>query len=291
MTIEDALRQALVEAPQGRVTFPRDLRGFPDTTHGGAVAALFYRTTTPRAPVHLRMSLLRGVPTETPLRLTTGSVGTEARLALAQDDRPVAEATLSRAAVPAVDPTPVFATWRAGRVAQGELPGTNTCLACGGLNPLGLQVRFAFDDRFLWREYSPRETYRAADGSLHPALATIMLDELGWWLGALAQQECGVTTEVAISVYERLPFAPLLVIGDRAAARADDDDPRGRYSRVGGLLLTPAGDLLAAADVRFAGSRAYTKRLLQPFLEATDSESLFRLFPSARTLTAADRAP
>lgn len=236
------------------------------------------------------MNLLRGVPTETPLRLTTASVGAEARLALAHEDRPLAEATLSRERVPAVDSAPLLAAWRAGHAAQGEIPGTDTCLACGGQNPLGLQVRFCFDDRFLWREYTPREVYRAADGSLHPALATIMLDELGWWLGALAQQECGVTTEVTVSVFRRLPFAPLLVIGDRAAVRLDDD-PRGRYCRAGGLLLTREGELLAAADVRFAGSRAYTKRLLPAFLETTEPEALFRLFPSARSLSASQPTP
>src|SRR5262245_32655116 len=53
MTIEDALRQTLAEATQGRVAFPRDLQGFPGTVHGGAVAALFYRVTTPRPPARV----------------------------------------------------------------------------------------------------------------------------------------------------------------------------------------------------------------------------------------------
>lgn len=280
MTIEKALRTALVEAPRGRISFPRDFHGFPGTVHGGAVAALFYRLTLPQPPVHLRMDLLRSVPTDTPLRLTTGSSRHEARLALAQDDRRLAEATLSRERVPEIDAGLVRTIWVRRRDPQGEVPGTSTCLACGSRNPLGLGVRFLFNDHLLWREYTPREGHRATDGSAHPALATIMLDELGWWLGALSQAECGVTTQVTITLYRRLPFEPLLVVGDRDTVRPDAD-PRGRYCHASGYLFTADGELLAAAEVRFAGSRAYTRRLLQPFLETTDLETLTRLFPSA----------
>jgi hypothetical protein len=284
VTVEEALRIALTDAGQGRVAFPRDFQGFPGTVHGGAVAALFYRATTPRPPVELRMDLARGIPTETPLRLTTGSKGAVATVGLLDGDRRLAEATLSRTVPPAVDPGPVLAAWRDEPRAAAVLnPGTATCLACGSRNPLGLQVRFLVDPRFVWREYTPRPEYRAADGTLHPALATIMLDELGWWLGALNQGECGVTTEVRVTVYRALPFAPLLVLGDRGLVRPEDD-PRGRYCRAGGLLLSPAGELLASGEVRFAGSRAYTKRLIQPFLETTEPETLARLFPSVPEL-------
>ncbi len=287
MTIDEALREAFADVAGGRITFPRDLHGFPGTVHGGAVAALFYRLTLPRTPVHLRMDLLRGVPTDTPLRLTTGSEGQTARLALDQDDRRLAEATLSREGLPPIDPVPVRTAWSTTPVAQGEIPGTRTCLACGSANPLGLGVRFLYNERWLWREYTPPPGYRARDGCAHPALATIMLDELGWWLGALAQGECGVTTEVAITVVRPLPFGPLLVVGDRDAVRTDGD-PRGRYCRASGFLLTIDGELLAVGDVRFAGSRAYTRRLLRPFLEVTGLETLAGLFPSARQMAPLD---
>jgi len=287
LTIEAALRAALVEAGRGLVTFPRDLAGFPGTAHGGAVAALLYRTTTPIPPVRLRLELLRGVPTESPLRLATGSEGATARLTLSQEDRQLAAATLSRDAIAAPDPGPTVDAWRADQTPEGEVPVTATCLACGPANPLGARIRFRFNARFLWREYVPHDVYRAPDGGLHPALATIVLDELGWWLGALTQGECGVTTEVVVTVLRPLPFAPVLVMGDRAAVHTDDD-PRGRYHRAAGFLLTREGVLLASVEVRFAGSRAYTRRLLQPFLETTPPETLFRLFPEARRLRERD---
>jgi hypothetical protein len=282
-TVEDALHAALRDATRGRVTFPRDLQGFPGTVHGGAVAALLYRATTPRPPVTLQLQLPRGVRTETPCRLTTGSRGSVAVLNLLDGERHLAEATLDRAVEPAADAGPLLAAWRqaACDAAAEEVPGTATCLACGFGNPLGLQVRLRADARFVWREYTPRPAYRAADGRLHPGLATVMLDELGWWLGALNQKECGVTTEIRVTIYRPLPFAPLIVLGDRSGVRPGDD-PRGRYCRAGGFLLSPEGEVLAAGEVRFAGSRAYTRRLARPFLETTPAETLLRLFPSAR---------
>ena len=282
MTIDESLRDAAGEAARGVVSFPVDLHGFPGVAHGGAVAAVFHRLTLPRPPVELHIELLRSVPTATPLGLRTGSAGTTARLALTQGERPLAEATIRREGLAPPNVAALCSRWADDHEAREQVPGTATCLACGSANPLGLGVRFLVNDRFLWREYTPPATYRVREDT-HPALALIILDELGWWLGALSQQECGVTTDVRITLFESLPFAPLLVIGDRAAV-GSDDDRRGRYCRTTGVLLGPDGALLASAEVRFAGSRAYTRRLVEPFLATTPLESLARWFPSAREL-------
>ena len=282
MTIDEALRQAAGDAARGVVTFPADLHGFPGIAHGGAVAAVFHRLTLPRPPVELHVELLRGVPTATPLGLRTGSAGATARLVLTQGERPLAEATLHREGLAPPNVASLRGRWADDHDALEEVPGTATCLACGSANRLGLGVRFLVNDRFLWREYLPPAAYRTREGT-HPALALILLDELGWWLGALAQQECGVTTDARITLFESLPFAPLLVIGDRAAV-GSDDDRRDRYCRTTGVLLGPDGTLLASAEVRFAGSRAYTRRLVEPFLATTPLEDLARWFPSSRDL-------
>jgi hypothetical protein len=282
-TLVDALRQTVADAARGVLTFPRDLHGFPGVVHGGAVGALCLRLALPRPPFRLRLDLQRGVPTETPIRFTSGSAGTEAQLAFFQGDRLLAEGRLSRETGPDAVPAPVRAARAARPTPRGEMPGTATCLACGSANPIGLGVRFQYDDRLVWREVTPPAGYRGKDGATHPALAPILLDELGWWMGALAQRECGVTTEVAITVHRALPWGPVLAVGDRTAIRADDD-PRGRYCRVTGYLLGPDGALLATGEVRFAGSRAYTRRLLQPFLETTSLEALSALFPGAADL-------
>jgi hypothetical protein len=288
VTIDEALRRAAADAARGIVTVPADLHGFPGTAHGGAVAALFHRLTVPRPPVALHLELLRGVPTATPLGLRAGSAGATARLALTQGERALATATFHREGLGPPDVTALRAGWAADHDAQEEVPGTATCLACGSSNPLGLGVRFLANDRFLWREYLPPAAYRTHEGA-HPALALILLDELGWWLGALAQRECGVTTDVRITLFAPLPNAPLLAVGDRAAV-GGDEDPRGRYSRTHGLLLDPEGAVLAASDIRFAGSRAYTRRLVEPFLASTGVDQLARWFPNTRDLAGKESA-
>jgi hypothetical protein len=289
VTIDEALRQATADAARGVVTFPADLHGFPGTAHGGAVAAVFHRLTLPRPPVALRVELLRGVPTAVPLGLQTGSVGATARLALRQGDRPLAEATLHRDGLTPPDVTRLRGAWARHGQPEGEVPGTATCLACGSANPLALGTRFLMNDRFLWRECHPPATYRTRGGT-HPALALILLDELGWWLGALAQKECGVTTDVRVTLFEALPVGPMLVLGDREAVGADDD-PRGRYSRTSPVVLGPDGTLLATAEIRFAGSRAYTRRLVEPFLATTSIDQLAQWFPSARDLARRASSP
>ena len=289
MTIDAALQAAAVDAVRGVVTFPPELHGFPGTAHGGAVAAVFHRLALPRPPVALRVEILRGVPTGAPLGLRTGSAGATARLALHQGDRPLAEATLHREGIEPPDVAALRARWLADHAAVEEVPGTASCLACGSSNPLGLGVRFWVSDELLWREVLPPEPSRTRDGA-HPALALILLDELGWWLGALAQRECGVTTDVRITLHDRLPMAPLLVLGDRLAVAPDDDDPRGRYSLTTGTVWGPDGSLLASATVRFAGSRAYTRRLVEPFLAGNPIEALTRWFPSAREFAARNPA-
>jgi hypothetical protein len=285
VTIEEALRLAVAQAARGTVTLPADLHGFPGTAHGGAVAAVFHRLALPRPPVELRLEIARGVPVDTPLPLETASTGATAQLALSLEGRTLATATLRRDGIAAPDPGRLLAAWAGTGGQSVELPGTATCLACGRANPVGLAARFRAAPDVLGLEYAPRAAYRTREGDAHPALALILLDELGWWLGALAQRECGVTTDVRLTLFARIPFAPLLVLGDRAGVRTDDD-PRGRYARATGLLLGPEREVLAAADVRFAGSRAYTRRLLEPFLETTPLETVERWFPSARELAA-----
>src|SRR5262249_48244963 len=130
VTIEAALDVAAARAGRGEVVFPGDLRGFPGTVHGGAVAALRHPLTRPRPRLRLRLPPARGAPPEPPLRLGTGSVAAGARLELGQADRPLAQAEPPRqleapgAATPAPDPTTFGPP-------EGKMPRTPSCLACG----------------------------------------------------------------------------------------------------------------------------------------------------------------
>jgi hypothetical protein len=48
--------------------------------------------------------------------------------------------------------------------------------------------------------------------------------------------------------------------------------------------------LLASAEIRFAGSRVYTRRLVEPFLATTPRDELERWFPTARDLARRESA-
>jgi len=277
VSVAEALRRA-VGGPS-RVIFPREFQGFVGTVHGGGTAAFFLDAAglPPGAPARLDTVLGRTVPVECPLEVVREAGPGGVRLGLRHEGRLLAEGVVGRGEGLPLDPSGLLGAWRSARTPSGRLPGTATCLACGSTNPLGLQLRFDYNDRFVWRGFEPRLPYEEPGGGLHPALAPILLDEIGWWLGALDQGECGVTTEIAVALVEPLPREPLLVLGDRAAVRRTGDS-KGRYSRAEALLLTRSGTPLAAATVRFAGSRVYSKRLLPVF--ATESgEGVYRLFP------------
>ena len=273
----------MVGAGHGEVMAPEDLHGFPGVVHGGAVAALFHRVTLPRPPFRLRLALPRGVPVATRLSLGTGSAGLEARLALRQGDRLLAEASISRDPGPGPDPSSgaiPAGTSGAGVEDARPVPRTATCLACGPDNPLGAQVQLRVDPDRVFARYRTPPAYLGQHGRSHPALAFILLDELGWWLGALHLREAGVTTELDVVFQEDLPAGPLQVVGDRRAV-ALDEDPRGRFVTARPAILSTGGDVLAFATVRFAGSPAYTRRLLGPFLARTPIEALREVFPHA----------
>lgn len=278
LTMAEALRQAYGGAPDGRVVFPQEFQSFPGTVHGGGTAAFFLDAAgaSPGQPLRVRTELARSVPVESPLEVRREAGPGGIRLALRQGARLLAEGVVSVGDAP-LELTGIFDGWQTARTSVGRLPGTATCLACGSVNPLGLQLRFDHNDRFVWREFEPRPPYLGPNGQSHPALATIALDEIGWWLGALDQGECGVTNDITITFLSPLRPGPLLVLGDRMAVRRGDD-PRGRYSWAEAALLTLAGEPLAVGRVRFAGSRAYTRRLLPAFV-ADSGEAIYRFFP------------
>ena len=288
MSVAEALRRA-VGGPS-RVVFPREFQGFAGTVHGGGTAAFFLDAAglPPGEPARLDTVLGRTVPVECPLEVVREAGPEGVRLGLRQGERLLAEGVVSRGEDLPPDPAGLLGAWRSARTPSGRLPGTATCLACGSTNPLGLQLRFDYNDRFVWREFEPRPPYEGPGGGLHPALAPILLDEIGWWLGALDQGECGVTNEVAVALFGPLPRGPLLALGDRAAVRRAGDS-RGRYSRAEALLLTRSGSPLAAATVQFAGSRVYSKRLL-PVFAAESGEAIYRLFPRYASPRDPDRA-
>jgi hypothetical protein len=156
------------------------------------------------------------------------------------------------------------------------------CLACGLGNPRGLSLRLDHDASFLWKRLAAPAAWREADGSISAALPLVLLDEIGWWLGAMACRECGLSTRLVVTLGDRAAAeTPLLVAGARAASVSDD--PRGRVWRSRAALLADADPArpIADAEIAFAGGPAFTKSMAADLFDPADREAASRLFPTA----------
>ncbi|MBI2163035.1 MAG: hypothetical protein HYU32_02680, partial [candidate division NC10 bacterium] len=159
-----------------------------------------------------------------------------------------------------------------------EVPGYAFCLACGLQNARGVQVRFDYNGSLVWKRLVPQAHFRCGDGSLFPGFLCIVCDEVGWWLGALRQGECGLSNRVIVCLGEPvLHGVPLLVVGARSAVTTSD--PKGRIWQAQASVLTPDWRPVATTQVQFAGSRAFTKIMLPGFVPGEDRAAVHRVFP------------
>lgn len=281
-TIAAALTAAVDLAAEGRGRLrasPR-LQSWPGIVHGGGMAALFdavtSRLATAAAPRIVEARLTSSVPTDVALSLDarTGDDGIT-RLTVLQGEQ-----TLTSAAVSAGGPidTAGDARW-AGGDEGALLPGTDQCLACGALNPLGLGARLRWDERGVWARIDPPAPWLDADGRGHPALGPVLLDEIAWWLGALVMQEGGLTNRIRVTLIEpHAPPATSLVAAGRFDAVAPVD--RGRsFWRTETVLLTTGGRLLATASIVFRGGPEYSARQMDYFRRRASPDLFRRMFP------------
>ena len=272
-------------------TFPPDLQGPPEAGHGGGATALLLEmvrmvagerdgeAVLPR-PLRVEVVLHRQLPLDTPLRaeVVSGDGVWHSRI-LREDRRIIAEAEVRPASSPLVPPpADLRRDWAATRGDAFTVPGYEFCLGCGFQNPRGAQVRFEYDDRFMWKRLAPRAHFRCGDGSLSLGYHCIVGDELGWWMGALKQGECGLSNRVVLTLGNSVPHeTPLLAMGSRLAVRTSD--PKGRIWQTLAYILTADWQPLATADVQFVGSRAFTQVMLPRFIKGADLPSLQRAFP------------
>lgn len=277
-------RRALV----GEVIFTPDLQGPPDRGHGGGVTAACLRvaaevlgagsdgTVTRALPLGISIALKEEFPIGTPVKVEAeATADASCFVRLVGPKGAIAEATGGPPAQPPPDPRPACARWEALRQVSNTVPGTGRCLACGSENPRGLFVRLEYNDAFVWKVIAPRPHYQNGDGTAFWGTAPIILDEIGWWLGALQAQEFGVTNIVAVTLHRPIPAGDLIVLGSRAELRQVNK----RTWHAAAFLLDPAWNVLATAEVEFAASRVYAKLLMPAFATAADQEALRRVFP------------
>lgn len=293
-TIEDLLGQgASLEGPGGGwLTLAPVFQGFPETAHGGSVLAAFDQFAraemSPTTPRTITAWIQKPVPLETGLPLTIEASDSGIALTLAHHGRILAKGTVKPQSSPEADGSR-WKGWSGSERTGWVLPATTGCLACGTENPVGLHLRLSFDEEAVWSDCHPPQTFRAPSGHLVAALFPILLDEIGWWLGALASGEAGVTTEVRVTLDRPAhPFGEnLLVLGRRDEVAAVDR--KKRFWRSEAAVFTMGGDRLAWGEITFAASRAYSARLIPKMLATNAPESLRRVFPRSIQSPASDR--
>ncbi len=271
------------------VTFTADLQGPPEAGHGGGVTAMLFElvrlsreerrgTADVPRPVRIDATLHRELPLETPLlaEVVPRDAGWHTRIT--RGDRPIAEAVVSAVAPLPPLPPEIRRRWDESAGQAREVPGYEFCLACGLKNARGAQVRFDYNGALVWKRLTPQAHFRSADGSLFPGYLCIVCDEIGWWLGALRQGECGLSNRVTICLGPPVAHGvPLLALGDRSAVTSSD--PKARVWQARAAIVTEDWLPVATAEVQFAGSRAFTKVMLPRFLPGADPAAVRRVFP------------
>ncbi|HET8578833.1 MAG TPA: hypothetical protein VFO18_17185 [Methylomirabilota bacterium] len=230
----------------------------------------------PAGPRLVEGRLTASVPIETALALEGHAGGDEITVSILEDGQPLTSGTVRALAVePARDGLP----WRPEHDGW-PLPMSEGCLACGAVNPLGLQARLRFDEQGVWASLTPREPWRAAGGGLHPAFAPVLLDEIAWWLAALRMKEGGLTNRIRLTLLRaEAPFTgPLLAAGRFADVKPIDR--KRSFWRTETALLGPEGRLLATASIVFRGGPDYSVRQMEYFRPRTPPEIFRRMFPN-----------
>jgi hypothetical protein len=282
-TIGAALTAAVEVATEGHARLQASplLQSWPGIVHGGGMVALFDSVATrlggAPAPRIIEARLTSSVPTGVVLSL-------EGRR---DDDRAIrmtvmeGEQTLASGAVSALDrdDVGVDAIWSGGDDGWA-LPGTDHCLACGASNPLGLGARLHFDERGVWARVEPGTRWLDDNGAPHPALGPVLLDELAWWLGALAMREGGLTNRLHLTLTELrgVPETPLLAAG--RFERVTPVDRRKSFWRTETALTSADGQILATASIVFRGGPEYSDRQMDHFRRRTPPDVFRRMFPN-----------
>jgi hypothetical protein len=215
------------------------------------------------------------VPTDKPLALETHVDGDATRFTIVDDVHTLGSGTVS--AIEATEPE--TARWGGGNDGW-PLPLSENCLACGALNPLGLQSGLRFDQDGVWTRIVPRSPWRTASGGFHPALASVLLDEVAWWLGALIMKEGGLTNRIRVRLRQpdARADAPLVAAGRFDAVTAVDR--KRSFWRSETALLGADGTVIAGASIVFRGGADYSTRQMEYFRSRTPPEIFRRMFPN-----------
>jgi acyl-coenzyme A thioesterase PaaI-like protein len=278
VTLEEVVRKSLWrDGPGFAVMLDPILQGFPGAAHGGSVLALFDAAAGRVGTRRLAGRYDKRVPLDVPLRLrvTPDTDGAVCRL-VDGEGAPLVEGGVHGLSPASTSPVAVAPRLRG--TSDQPLPVSRGCLVCGVDNALGLRARVVFDDEQVWAAWRPREGLHTGAGRLAPLALTALLDEVAFWLGALATGESGMTTELSITLHRDVaPAGTLVVTGDRRRVTPRPHDPR--YLETAVAAIDGDGDVIATATITFVVIRGAARRLAAALQESNPPAVVRRVFP------------
>ena len=277
-----------LESLRASLSLSPELQGPPAAGHGGGAAALLLEmirmvvgergdeAVLPR-PIRIEVAFHHTLPLEIPLRAEVDRRDGVWQGRILHDDKPLIEAVVRP--VPPLAPVGSDLRNRLGTAASSlPVPRYEWCLACGRSNPRGAQLRFAYTEEVVWQSLTPPPGFRSRDGSVALGYFCVVGDELGWWLGALRQGECGLSSRLVVTLGHPVRFGTsLLAVGDRSTVRSVN--PKGRLWDTEAMIVTGDWKPVAKAEVRFAGSRAFSKTMLPGFIREDEAAAVQQAFP------------
>jgi hypothetical protein len=282
--IGEALQAALRPGPDdGQVEAPAELQSWPGIVHGGALVALLdaaaARLGVGPGPRVVEVRLTAPVPHSRRLSLRARAGGEGTEVTLADDGHTLTSGTVRPAGVDAGAGPGAGERLEVAAEPGWTLPMSESCLACGAENPLGLQAALTFDGAGVWARLGPREPWRLPGGRTHPALAPVVLDEVAWWLGALTMQEGGLTNRIHLELLDGDPLPPGPLLAGGRFADLQPVDRKRTFWRASVALADAGGRLLARAGIVFRGGPEYSARQVPYFRARTSPATFRRMFP------------
>ncbi len=278
-TIGAALAGAVRLGGDGRGRFhaSSELSSWPGIVHGGGLVAALDEASArlggPAGARRIEGRLTSSVPVETPLELEGYVQDGTVSVSFLDAGQPLTTGSVRVIGALAPETAP---PWRGG-AGGWPLPMSEQCLACGSVNPLGLKLGLSFDAEGVWARFVPSAAWRTPQ-ALHPALAPVVLDEIAWWLGALAMREGGLTNRIDLTLTgARAPMTELAAFGRFDEVTAVDR--RGSFRRAA-VTLAAADVTLAQASIVFRGGPEYSARQIEYFRGRSAPGVFSRMFPN-----------
>lgn len=132
----------------------------------------------------------------------------------------------------------------------------HNCFACGGTNPIGMQLQIELGEGTASTTWRARPEFVGWEDRVHGGILATLLDEVMAWAPS-SYDSWAVTAEMAIRY--RAPANP----GEALTASASVTARRRRIYEVHGEIHGEDGRLVAEADGRFLGASPTTKRELK----------------------------